>query len=235
MSSDGRYLYFARAAGAARGRFPMWQIARRDMRTGDVDVLTQAEGSGIRPLVSPNGTRLVYGTRHETQTGLRIRNLETGADEWLVYPVQRDEQESGGAPSRDLLPSYAFTPDGSGLVYTNGGKIAHVDVGSGAIREIPFSAEVELDVGPVLAAPYEVPQGDVRATLVQDPKLSPDGSRLAFSVLTKLYVMDYPDGEPERLTGGRRLGVQASVVPGRRVDRLRDLGHGWRARLEDAG
>ena len=57
---------------------------------------------------------LVYGTRYKTETGLRVRNLETGAERWLVLPVTRDDQESRA--SRDTLPGYAFLPDGKSLV-----------------------------------------------------------------------------------------------------------------------
>ncbi len=239
MSPDGHFLYFARAAGSARNQFPMWQIARRDMRTGDVDVLTQAEGSGIRPLVSPDGSRLVYGTRHETRTGLRIRDLITGEDEWLVYPVQRDEQESGGAPSRDLLPSFSFTPDGASVVYTEGGKLARVQIATGDVTPVPFSVDISLEVGPDLEFPYRVPEGPVRARLVQDPRLSPDGSRLAFSVLTKLYVMDLPDGEPRRLTSSEAWEFKPAWSPDGQwiayVTWDMDGGHIWKARADGRG
>ena len=63
-------------------------------------------GQRHAPLLSPDGGQLVYGTHYEQQTGLRIRDLNTGRDRWLVYPVQREEQESGF--TRDLLPAYAF-------------------------------------------------------------------------------------------------------------------------------
>jgi len=202
MSPDGDYLYFAQSAGSgAGGSIARWQIARMDMRGGEVDVLTQAEGAGIRPVLSPDGTRLVYGTRHETQTGLRVRDLETGTDRWVIWPVQRDEIESGGSPSRDTFPGYAFTPDGEEIVVTFDGKIHRVNVDTGATTPIPFTANVELEVGPDLTRPYNVPQGPVRARLVQSPTPSPDGERLAFSVLTKIYVV--PTGSvPTRLTSG---------------------------------
>ena len=45
-------------------RFPAWQIERRDMVTGKEDIITRAEGSGIRPIISPDGNHLVYGTRY---------------------------------------------------------------------------------------------------------------------------------------------------------------------------
>lgn len=246
LSADGRYVYAARAAGGQGGRFPLWQVARRDLRSGDVDVLTQSEGSAIRPLLSPDGTQLVYGTRHETQTGLRIRDLESGADRWLVYPIQRDEQETGGAPSRDVLPGYAFTPDGSAVLFTEQGRIKRVSVADGSVRVIPFNAHVSLEVGPELNFPYRVPQGPVRARLVQDPRQSPDGRRLAFSVLTKVYVMDLPDGEPRRLTrtdawefkpvwspDGRWIAYVTWDMQGGHIWKMRSDGQGQPQRLTE--
>ena len=171
VSPDGRYLYVAQA-GSASG-LSRWQVARLDMRSGDADVITQAEGGGIRPLVSPDGTLVVYATRHETRTGLRLRNLETGVDRWLKWPVTRDEQESGGSPSRDTLPGYAFLPNGREIVITNDGRIQRIDVETGVEVAVPFTAKVALDTGPDLEAPYRVPQGPVRARLIQDPRQSP--------------------------------------------------------------
>ena len=197
VTPDGRYLFVAQA-GTGTG-LSRWQVARLDMRTGDADVITQAEGGGLRPLVSPDGTLVVYGTRYETKTGLRVRNLATGADRWLKWPIDRDEQESGGSPSRDTLPGYAFTPDGKALIITNGGTFERIDIETGASTVISFTARVALDIGPELEFPYRVPQGPVRARLIQDPRQSPDGKRLVMSVLTHLYAMDLPGGKPRRL------------------------------------
>ena len=200
VSPDGRYLYVAQA-GSGTG-LSRWQVARLDMRSGDADVITQAEGGGVRPLVSPDGRLVVYATRYETKTGLRLRNLETGADRWLKWPITRDEQESGGSPSRDTLPGYAFMPDGREIVITNDGRIQRINVETGAETPVPFKAKVALDIGPDLEFPYRVPQGPVRARLIQDPRQSPDGKRVVMSVLTNLYVMDLQTGaaaKPRRL------------------------------------
>lgn len=40
---------------------------------------------------------MVYAVRHEAETGLRVRDLATGDDRWLLWPVQRDEVETGQA------------------------------------------------------------------------------------------------------------------------------------------
>ncbi|HUH13453.1 MAG TPA: LpqB family beta-propeller domain-containing protein, partial [Longimicrobiales bacterium] len=239
FSPDGRWLYFARRGGGARSLFPDWQIARRDMVSGDVDVLTQAEWSAIRPRISPDGRYLVYATRRETQTGLRIRDLQTGADRWLAWPIQRDEMESGGAPSRDLLPGYAFTPDGREVVTTRDGKILAVRVESGAGRVIPFLADVVLPIGPDLTRPYRVEQGPVRATLVQSPSISPDGSTAAFSVLTHVYTMTLPDGAPRRLTDEDVWAFKPTWSPDGRwiayVTWTTEGGHIWKRRADGGG
>ena len=200
-SPDGGHLYFAKGQGSRRD-IPASQINRYAFATGDIEPLTQGEGGAFRPVLSPDGQFLVYGTRFEAQTGLRIRDLKSGADRWLTYPVQRDAQENYRPPSRDLLPGYTFTPDGKFVVFNAFGKIWRVDVAGGDRQEIPFTADVALDIGPDLTAPYRVPQGDLTATLIQDPRPSPDNSTIAASVLTKIYVMDADGKNLKRLTKG---------------------------------
>jgi len=199
-SPDGKYLYYARRTGGFQynAQFPLWQVARRDRTTGIEDVITSELGSAIRPLLSPDGRKLVYATRYETQTGLRIRDFSSGEDRWLKYPVQRDDQE--GRFTRDLLPGYAFTPDGADLIATIGGKIQRINVATGAATPIPFTAKVSQELGPRLHIAQRVEEGPVRARIIQDPRESPDGKRLAFSALTTLYVMDLPAGKPQRAT-----------------------------------
>src|SRR5438132_1042896 len=127
-SPDGRFVYYAERMGtfSYNVRFPLWQIIRFDRDTGDTATITNAQGSAMRPVLSPDGKLLVYATRFETQTGLRVRNLETGDERWLIYPVTRDDQES--VASRDTMPGYAFLPDGKSLVVPIGGRIHRVDL-----------------------------------------------------------------------------------------------------------
>jgi Tol biopolymer transport system component len=212
-SPDGRYLYYARKNGGFQynATFPLWQIARMDLRSGDEDILTQEQGSAIRPLLSPDGKKLVYGTRFDGETGLRIRDLVSGADRWLHYPVQRDDQES--AFTRDLLPGYAFTPDGGHVVTTSGGKILKIGVETGDATPIDFTAKIAQDLGPALRFPRKVDEGPVRARLIQDPTISSDGRRLAFSSLTRLYVMDLPSGTPAAILPEGKRAFQPSWSP----------------------
>jgi Tol biopolymer transport system component/imidazolonepropionase-like amidohydrolase len=213
VSPDGRYLYYARRLGGFQynAMFPLWSVARRDRRTGDEDILVRQLGSAFRPMIAPDGKTLIYATRYETKTGLRIRNLESGEDRWLKYPVQRDDQESRF--TRDLWPGYAFVPGGKEILYTTEGKIHRLNIASGDDRLIPFTAQVSQEIGPKLDFPQKVEGGPVKVRLIQDPAESPDGKKLAFSALTHLYVMDIPGGKPQRVTPGSAREFQPAWSP----------------------
>lgn len=200
LSLDGHYLYYAaRTKGLAYdAQFPLSQIVRRDRITGEEDTITNSPGSAFRPGVSPDGSKLVYGTRFETETGLRIRDLATGEERWLKYPVQRDDQES--LYTRDFLPNYAFTPDSKELIAAWNGKIHRISLANGEVHDIPFSAKISRQLGPQLNFPTRVDEGPVVARIIQTPTQSPDGKHLAFSALTHIYSMDLPQGTPRRVT-----------------------------------
>jgi imidazolonepropionase-like amidohydrolase/Tol biopolymer transport system component len=199
---DGAHFYYTRREKEFSPynnlEFPLSQVVRRDRVTGDEDTVTSAPGSAFRPLLSPDGTRLVYGTRQDGETGLRLREISSGEERWLKFPVQRDEQES--LFTRDLLPGYAFTPDGKSVVAAYGGKIHRIDVATGKDPVVAFKAKVSLPVGSRLNFPSRVDDGPVKARLIQGPAPSPDGKRLAFSALTRLYLMDLPSGKPAQLS-----------------------------------
>ena len=240
-SADGRYLYYASRGGffdkVYNVSFPLSQITRRNRITGEEDVVTDAPGSAFRPVISPDGTKLVYGTRYETETGLRIRDLQSGEERWLKYPIQRDDQES--LFTRDFLPSYSFTPDSKDVVVTWGGKIHRVNVANGEEHEIPFTAKVERDLGPELNLRLRVEDGPVQVRIIQAPVQSPDGKRMAFSALTHLYVMDLSSGTPKRLTNDQNREFQPAWSPDGQwlayVTWAVDGGQIWKTRADGSG
>ena len=239
-TSDGKHIYYSRRAprGGSRLAVPRSQIVRRNRVTGEEDTITYSSGNAFRPIVSRNNKTLIFGTRYEGKTGLRIRNLISGSERWFKYPIQRDEQES--RPTRDILPGYVFTPDGKEILISYGGKIRRVNVANKSVIEVPFTAKVSLDVGPSLYVQNKLDQGSVKARIIQEPEVSPDGKRIAFSALGALYSMNLVGGNPKRVTRAPRAReFQPSWSPDGRwisyVTWSTKGGHIWKIRSDGSG
>jgi len=189
FSPDGNTMYFSSHAGgsfSAEGRIGLFQIISLDRRTGRQHALTSAPGGGLRPAVSPDGHWLVYATRFEATTGFRIRDLQTGAERWLVARTQRDDQE--GDVMLDALPNYSFTPDSKSVVYTEGGKIRRVDIATRAVTTIPFTAHVELGMGRHLQAPQRIDDGPLHVRQLTSINESADHKRVVFSAVGRIWT-----------------------------------------------
>ncbi len=214
FSPDGRFIYYSRRNGAwnYNAQLPQYQIGTYDRENGQNSVITSRYGSAFTPTLSPDGKWLVYGSRYEDQTGLVLRNLASGDEKWLAYPVQRDEQES--IAPLGVLPAMSFTPDSKELVASYGGKLYRIPVAGGDAIEIPLDVDVELEMGPRVKFDYPISDNsDMIVTQIRDAVPSPDGSKLAFTSLNRLYVMDIPDGEPKRLTSMEMTEAQPTWSP----------------------
>jgi Tol biopolymer transport system component len=201
VSADGRYIYYSRRFGPwnYNAQLPQYQLGQYDRETGKMNTITSRYGSAFTPVLSKDGKWMVYGSRHEDKTGLVLRNLATGDEKWLAYPVQRDDQESIAVMG--VLPGMTFTPDSKAVIASYGGKFHRIPVDGTAITDIAIDADLDLELGPRLEFKYKVSDSShALATQIRDAVPSPDGKKLAFTVLNRLYVMDYPNGTPHRLT-----------------------------------
>ncbi len=211
---DARYVWYAqrKKSWQYNAIYPQYQIWMYDRQTGRSAVRTSRVGSALRPTLSPDGKWMVYATRYEAKTGLVKRDMRSGDETWLAYPVQRDEQEAIG--SRDAYPGMAFTPDSKELVATYGGKIWRVPIDGGAPIAVPFRVRTALPLGPQLAFKYPVrDSAEFAVHQIRDIAPSPDGRRMAFTALDRLYVMDLPNGTPKRLTTSDAVEAQPTWSP----------------------
>jgi Tol biopolymer transport system component len=202
FGSDGRYIWYAHRTGAwnYNAQLPQYQLAIYDRETGETETKTSRYGSAFAPTLSPDGKWLVYGSRFNDQTGLIIRDLKSGDEKWLAYPVQRDEQES--IAPLGVLPAMSFTPDSKNLIASYGGKFYSIPVSGGNAVNIPFEIETEFLMGPSVAN-FKYPikdDKDMVVTQIRDAGLSPDGKQIAFTALNRLYTMDLPNGTAKRVT-----------------------------------
>ncbi|MEP7345478.1 MAG: amidohydrolase, partial [Gemmatimonadaceae bacterium] len=202
FGADPRYIWFAQRTGQWVYNTPMsdYDLAVYDRNTGQTSIRENRWGSAFRPTLSPDGRWLVYGTRHIDSTRLRIRDLRNGDERWLVMRTQRDDQESRA--TLDVLPGMTFTPDSRSLITTWDGKLWKVPVeGNAAPTEIPFEAEVSQALGPYVEFTYPISDSSTFVVKqIRDAVPSPDGARLAFVAMDRLYLMDWPNGTPRRAT-----------------------------------
>ncbi len=243
FGSDPRYVWFAERQGdwEYNAIYPQYEIAVFDRLNGKRTVMTDRVGSGFRPTLSPDGKWMVYGTRLDAKTGLLLRNQETGAERWLAYPVQRDDQES--VAPLDVLPGMSFTPDGTSVVASYGGKLWKIPVDGSAPAEIPFTADVAVELGPLSRFEYRVDTAPTfTAHQIRDAVPSPDGRRLAFTSMDKLYVMDYPGGTPRRISSTETGVVEAQPAwspDGRQLAYVswadQDAGYVWKVAATGGG
>ena len=214
VSPDGEKIYFSWRTGAwnYNAMLPQYQIGTYDLDKGDITSITSRYGSAFTPTLSKDGKWMVYGSRWQDKTGLVIRDLSTGDEKWLAYPVQRDEQES--IAPQGVLPAMAFTPDSKFVIASYGGKLWKLPVDGSAATEIPFEADVKLGMGPRLYFNYAIKDTTHKlATQIRDAVPSPDGKKLAFTALNRLYVMDYPSGTPKRITKNEFVEAMPSWSP----------------------
>lgn len=201
FGNDPRYMWFATRTGDWQYNSigPQYQLAVWDRDNGRVSQMTTRYGSGARPALSPDGKWLVYVTRFETKTGLILRDLATQQEQWLAFPVQRDDMESR-APM-DAYPGYSFTPDSKAIVVSYGGEFWRVPVDRSAPSKIPFEADVKMEMGPEVKFAYKVDTTPTfTARQIRDVQPSPDGKQLAFTALDRVYVMAFADMKPVRVS-----------------------------------
>ena len=214
FGKDDRYIWFAQRGGSweYNAAMPQFTLMTFDRRTGRREARANLNGSAFRPALSPDGKYLVYGSRYEAQTGLRIRDLETAEERWLAYPIQKDEMES--VASNDVLPGYSFTPDSRAVIVSYGGKIWRVPVDGSQATNIPFRVQTRVEMGPKLAFTYPIADSaEFTVRQIRGAVPSPDGRRLAFVAMDKLYVMDYPNGTPRRLDAAEGSEADPSWSP----------------------
>src|SRR3954470_1906242 len=171
-----------------------YQIAQLDRGDGRLLVRTHELEGAFRPVPSPDGKWLVYSTRYDAREALKLIDLTSGEDHWLKMDVQRDDSQGGGARDRDVYPNSAFTPDSKSLITSYDGKIWRVSVPTGEAVEIPFTAKVDQQMGPLVKFEYTIDDEKLRVSQIRGARPSPDGTRIVFTALDRLYIADLPQG-----------------------------------------
>lgn len=229
VSADGRFIYYdvyTSAPNVGRGRTDVLrgaiQLHRLTLATGLVTPLTAGEieqgnadhpssGGAYAAEPSPNGRFLAFmrkvpggtlnykGARYGPRSALWLRDLVTGAERLVMDPVEMDLSEASFALD-GTYPAYKWMPDSKGIVIHQGGQIRRLDITSGAVSTIPFSARVQRTISEQPWFKNALADGPVDVRFIRWASRSPDGTMLAFQAIGRIWLMDVPNGVPRRLT-----------------------------------
>ena len=219
-SADGRFVYYdlrrPQETDVLKGGV---QIHRYDLGTGTDRAITFGEamsqarltsGGGFGAEPSPDGRYVAFirkvpggtieykGHQFGPRSALWIRDLESGSERLLMDPVEMDQSES----FMGSYPRYRWMTDGQSIVIHQGGKIRRVDVVTGEVSTIPFSARVLRTISEQAWARTRLGDGPLDVRFIRWATVSPDGRTLAFQAVGRIYVQNLPGGEPRRLTTG---------------------------------
>lgn len=224
VSPDGRYVYYHMLLGPDPPGLPdlikgSFQLRRLDRTSGEILEITDdmadrlirgSSGGALAPEISldnrwlaftrriPNGTISYKGHKYGPRNALWLRDLRRGSERVLMDPVETDSSE--GSYSLRVLPGYSWARDGKSIVVSEGGKLRRVYVDDGRVETIPFTARVHRTISEMAYAPFRISDGPFQAQFARWHTASPDGRKLAFQAVGKIYTMDLPDGTPRRLT-----------------------------------
>lgn len=206
FSPDGRYVYYAQdVTPGLRWEYDkdstgqIFAIKRLDREKGETEVIAGGPGGAIRPVPSPDGASLAFVRRVPgLKSAIWIRDLASGRERPVYDALDRDLQETSGAHGN--APIFSWTPDSRSLVFWAGGKIRVLDVASRESRVVPVRIRTKMKIHEALRFPVDVAPETLRVRMPRWVRVSPDGSRVVFQALGKLWTRELAGGTPRRLT-----------------------------------
>lgn len=205
FSPDGRYVYFSQDATPGStfeydkdSNGQIYVIRRLDRESGEIEDWVTGPGGAVRPTPSPDGESLAFVRRVRFRSILFVQDVASGEERPLFDGLDRDLQEAWAI--HGVYPGMAWTPDSRHLVVWGGGRIWRVDAGNGLAEEIPFHVATTRGVAQALRFPVEVAPESFRPRMLRFVEVSPQGDRVVYQALGKLWVKELPDGAPHRLT-----------------------------------
>jgi imidazolonepropionase-like amidohydrolase/Tol biopolymer transport system component len=205
FSPDGRYLYFSDDATPGEtfeySKDPNGQIyviQRLDRQTNEIEPYVTGPGGAIRPTPSPDGKSLAFIRRDRYKSTLYLLDIASGRETPLTDTLDRDMQETWAV--HGVYPGMSWTPDSKSIVYWAGGTIHRIDVASRAIGDIPFHVTGTRWVEDALHFQKDVAPDSFDVKMVRFAHASPDGRRVVYEALGRLWIKDAAGGSPRRLT-----------------------------------
>jgi imidazolonepropionase-like amidohydrolase/Tol biopolymer transport system component len=213
FSPDGRYLYWSQdLTGGDYFQYNkdpnpgIYGIRRLELSTGEIETVTRGAGGAARPTPSADGQRLAFIRRVRDETVLYVRDLASGAERPIWDGLDRDMQETWAI--HGTYPTMAWIPGQEALIVWAQGGLWRVTT-SGEATPIPFHLAASREIRTAQRATVVVAPESFDVKMIRGARVSPDGQRVVFQALGKLYIADVSGGgTPRRLTRSRGLVEQ---------------------------
>ncbi|HEX8535504.1 MAG TPA: amidohydrolase family protein [Allosphingosinicella sp.] len=176
----------------------LFTIERYDMKTGERTTVAGGPGGAVRPTPSPDGRWLAYVHRERAKSKLYIKDLRSGEERKIYDNLDQDMQETWAI--HGVYPNMDWTPDSRSIVFWAGGKIRRINADGSGLAEIPFQVSDTRDVVDPPRPQVNVYSDSFATKMPRFAGLSPDGRRVVFESLGRLYVKDAAGGAPRQLT-----------------------------------
>ncbi|HEY6916951.1 MAG TPA: amidohydrolase family protein [Allosphingosinicella sp.] len=205
FSPKGDAIYFTRNVTpgntfeyAQNSNTDLFDIERYELKTGERSTAVSGPGGSVRPAPSPDGRYLAFVRRERAKSKLYVKDLKSGEERKIYDALDQDMQETWGVTG--LYPNMDWTPDSRSIVFWAGGKIRRVDADGSNAAEIPFQISDTRDVVDPVRPVVEVAPDGFTTKMPRFASVSPDGSKVVFESLGRLYIKDMGAGAPRLLT-----------------------------------
>jgi len=205
FSADGQYVYYSQNITpgpifeyAQDSNTELFQIKRYEMKTGEIDTAAGGVGGAVRPAPSPDGKYLAFVKRVRAKSKLFIKDLESGEERMIFDHLDQDMQETWGV--QGMYPNMDWSPDSSTIYFWANGLIHSVDIADGDVKHIDFKVK---DTRTVMDAPrpsVDVAPEEFKTKMIRFVQVSPDGKKVVFESLGKLYLKNIKTDKVTSLT-----------------------------------
>ena len=206
-AADGKSVFYTRNVTpgpifeyAQDSNTGLFDIERYDLDTGEVTTAVTGAGGSVRPTPSPDGRRIAFVRRERARSKLYVKDLVTGAERKIYDALDQDVQETWAITG--VYPNMAWTPDGGSLVFWAGGKINRVGADGQNATIIPFRIDDTRVVIDAIHPAVDVAPARFATKMPRFATVSPDGGRVVFETLGKLWIKPASGGTARRLTSG---------------------------------
>ena len=210
FSPDGKRLYYSEDVWPGNtfeydkdSNKQIYVIKELNLETGKTRTAISGPGGACRPTPSPDGTRLAFVRRVDGKTGLHLFDTRSGQVTLVYDDLERDMQETWAI--HGVYPSMAWLPDGQSIVFWARGKIRQLDLTTGTASALEFRIQDTREGRRALRFPAPVAKETFDVRMLQHVQSTPDGSRIVFQALGRVYVRDRQDdgsySEPRAVPG----------------------------------